>query len=132
MMVTAQLNLCASVGVEKLCRYLYQIETAVAKNPKVPDFEDIEVVAGTTITSAGTLVLPEYSKYVTEVQKDEAYLLKNRRLWQEERDKDVNKVPPAGKQGGGRGGKDGGGRGRKPGRGRGDDSAGSGAAPAGA
>ena len=45
---------------------------------------DLDAVSGSTINAAGGLVLPEYAKYVADIQRDEAYTLKQRRLWAEE------------------------------------------------
>eukprot|EP00972_Heterocapsa_arctica_P062166 9163209-Heterocapsa_arctica.AAC.1 len=50
-----QVNLPALVGVEILCRYLVQIETAVACNPKVPDFQDLDALVGSTVNEVGGL-----------------------------------------------------------------------------
>ena len=120
MQQTDQLNLPSLAGTEILCRYLVQIETAVARNPKMPDFADLDAVTGASVNQAGGLVLPEYSKYVADVQRDEAYTLKQRRLWAEEvtghapRAAQGSGTPPAGGGGRGSGGRGGGG-GRKPG-----------------
>ncbi len=103
MQQTDQLNLPSLAAAEILCRYLVQIETAVARNPKVPDFADLDAVTGSTINAAGGLVLPEYAKYVADIQRDEAYTLKQRRLWAEE-SRGSASAP----------GVDGGGRGRDP------------------
>ena len=84
MQQTDQLNLPAIAGAEILCRYLVQFETAVARNPRSPDFADLDAVTGSSINAAGALVLPDYTKYVADAQRDEAYTLKQRRLWAEE------------------------------------------------
>eukprot|EP00972_Heterocapsa_arctica_P015899 2343509-Heterocapsa_arctica.AAC.1 len=55
-----QKNLSATVAVEILCRYLVQIETAVARNLKVPDFQDVDALISSTVHRIGGLVLTEY------------------------------------------------------------------------
>ena len=123
-----QCNLPALVACEQLCRYLVQIESAVTRNPRCPDYSDLEVISGSTLNAHGALVLPEYSQYVAQVQRDEAFVLKQRRQWAEEQanmsssayssknqsdpDKDNRQRPPRGR--GGRGGRRGG-RGGRPG-----------------
>jgi hypothetical protein len=121
-----QVNLPALVGVEILCRFLVQIETAVARNPKVPDFQDLDALVGSTVNEVGGLVLPEYNKFIAQAQQAEAFTLKQRRLWREEQWVDFR-----GGGGGGGGGGDGGkgagrkgagkdgGKGKEGGRGRG-------------
>ena len=88
-----QLNLPALLGVEILMRYLVQIETAVSRNPKCPDYADLDGITGALISESGTLVLPNYQKYVANIQRDEAFAMKQRRLWQEEQ------KPPTGQGG---------------------------------
>ena len=113
-----QLNLPALVGIEILCRYLVQIETAVARNPKCPDFQDLDALVGSTVNEIGGLVLPEYNKFIAQAQQAEAFTLKQRRLWREEQ---VVLTGPGNSGGynnnsGGGGGQPGGGRGDGKGR----------------
>ena len=91
------LNLPAVAGVEVLTRYLAQIEVAVSRNPRASDFADLDAIAGSTVNQHGGLVLPEYSKYVAELQRDEAFTMKQRRQWAEEQDgaNMVLTLPPA-------------------------------------
>ncbi len=125
-----QVNLPALVGVEILCRYLVQIETAVARNPKVPDFQDLDALVGSTVNEVGGLVLPEYNKFIAQAQQAEAFTLKQRRLWREEQwvdfggrsngGGDATKGGGAGRKGDAKGdgkGKGGRGRGGRGGRG---------------
>ena len=55
--------------MEVLARYLAQIETAAARNPRSPDFHDLDAVTGTTVDESGCLILPEYAKYIAHVQE---------------------------------------------------------------
>eukprot|EP00974_Lingulodinium_polyedra_P013567 1313540-Lingulodinium_polyedra.AAC.1 len=61
-----QLNLPGLAGVEVLVRYLVQIEAAVARNPRAPDFADLEILVGSTVNSTGGLVLPDFNRYVSQ------------------------------------------------------------------
>jgi hypothetical protein len=81
-----QLNLPALKGAELLTRYLIQIETAVSRNPRAPDFQDLEAITGASVTATGALVLPEYNKFIAAQNRDEAFVLKQRRQWREEQD----------------------------------------------
>ena len=72
MQQTDQLNVPCLLSAELLCRYLVQIEAAVSRNPKSPDFADLDIVSGSSLNQHGGLVLPAYSKYVAELQRDEA------------------------------------------------------------
>ena len=103
-----------------MVRYLIQIEMAVARNPRSPDFQDLDAVVASTVNEYGGLVLPEHSKYIAQVQKDGAFTLKQQRQWREEQ---VSRSRGRGSggfdDGGGGGGEDGAGRGRGRGCGRG-------------
>jgi hypothetical protein len=65
---------------------LIQIETAVSRNPRAPDFQDLEAITGASVTATGALVLPEYNKFIAAQNRDEAFVLKQRRQWREEQD----------------------------------------------
>eukprot|EP00959_Pyramimonas_sp_CCMP1952_P369286 7734876-Pyramimonas_sp.AAC.1 len=112
------LNLPSLSGVEILVRYLVQIEMAVARNPRSPDFQDLDAVVASTVNEYGGLVLPEYSKYIAQIQKDEAFTLKQQRQWREEQSTRSRGRGSGDDAGGGAGGEDGG-AGRFRGRGRG-------------
>ena len=47
----------------------------------------------TAIDSSGAVVLPSISSWLAEKQKDEAYILKQSRLWAEERRMSNKKKP---------------------------------------
>ena len=76
-----------------MMRYSVQIETAVSRNPKYPGDADLNGITGALISERGTLMLPNYQKYVANSQRDEAFTMKQRRLWQEEQ------KPPTGQGG---------------------------------
>ena len=115
------LNLPSLSGVEVLVRYLVQIEMAVTRNPRSPDFQDLDAVVASTVNEFGGLVLPEYSKYIANIQKDEAFTMKQQRQWREEQTtRGRGRGSGNHDDGGGDGDGAGGGRGRGRGRGRGD------------
>lgn len=64
--------------------FLMQIETAVARSPRSPDLQDLDAISTTTANEFGGLVLPEYARFVAQLQKDEALTLRQQRQWREE------------------------------------------------
>ena len=88
---TDQLNGPALDGFECLVRYLVQIETAVSRNPRAPDYADLEAVTGASVSETGALVLPTFNKFVAGVQQAEAFNLKQRRQWHEEQIQILNR-----------------------------------------
>jgi hypothetical protein len=77
---------CSSLaGGVLLLRRLYQIELAVRKSPKSPDFDGLEFLMETAVDSSGAAVLPSIAKWLGETQHKEAFTLKQMRLWAEEK-----------------------------------------------
>ena len=98
-----QVEASSLAGGELLLRRLYQIELAVRKSPKSPDYEGLEFLLETAVDSSGAAVLPRISKWLGEVQHKEAFTLKQMHLWSEER----ASLEKRKTKGGGRGAKEG-------------------------
>ena len=60
------------------------IQRAVKKNPKAPLFVGLEFYTQSEIDSSGGLVTREFDEHVAELQKTEAIIMKQNRLWTEE------------------------------------------------
>ena len=111
-----QVDIANSACAESLVRYLLGIENAVRRNPRAPDFSLFDEIAGQGLDEIGGLQLPSYTKWISDLQRDKAQVLKQQRLWSEEASR-------RGAQGGGGGDGGGGGGDGPPGkgaRGRGD------------
>ena len=80
-----QLDGSSLASCELLLRRLYQIELAVRKSPKSPDFDGLEFLLETAVDASGAAVLPSIAKWLGETQHKEAFTLKQMRLWTEER-----------------------------------------------
>ena len=73
-------------SAELLVRRLLQLEAATRRNPRAPDFEGLDVVLDSAIDDHGCAVLPEFSKWVAGLQKDEYKNLEGARKWREEQE----------------------------------------------
>lgn len=80
------LNIYSSTGVELLCRRLLQIQRAVRKNPRAPDFEGLESYTAHGLDSTGGALALEFDKHVASTQRDTAFIMKQMRLNREEQD----------------------------------------------
>ena len=83
---------CASL--EFAARRLAQIETAVKRNPKVPDYDGLDAMLETTIDSTGAAVAPAFGSWFAELRKTQAVVMKADRQFREEQtalQKDKNK-----------------------------------------
>ena len=97
-----------------------QIETAVERNPLAPDYAHLDHMLSTNIRESGQVSTLEFTRWSTGVLRDQAQILKQARLWDEEvaararshaSGKGGRGRAGAGEAGGGRGGRRGGGRG---------------------
>ena len=80
-----------------MLRRLYQIELAVRKSPKNPDFDGLEFLVETAVDASGAAVLPSIAKWLADSQHKEAFTLKQMRLWAEEKaTSDKRKKDPKG------------------------------------
>ena len=73
---------CASM--EYLARRISQIQRAVRRSPKAPNFAGLELMLATSMDSAGGVVTSDYARFVAEEQKAEAFTLKQQRLYGDE------------------------------------------------
>ena len=80
-----QVDVSSLAGSELLVRRLFQIELAVERNPRSPDFEGLDALLETIYKPTGGLNVPTLSKWFSDVQQKEAFTLKQFRLAAEER-----------------------------------------------
>ena len=99
-----QIDPCNSACAESLIRFLLAIESAVRRNPRAPDFSLFDEISGHGLDEVGGLQLPGFTKWVADLQRDKAQVLKQQRLWQEEQGKQHQHydAAPAGPPGGGK------------------------------
>ncbi|CAE8693926.1 unnamed protein product [Polarella glacialis] len=78
-------DLSNMAGGEQLVRWIIQIETAVERNPKLPDFSGLDIVTGATTTAEGKALAPKFGEWITERMKSRATIWKSQRQYNEER-----------------------------------------------
>ena len=86
-----QVNPGNSAGVEILSRLVLQVQTAVRRSPKNPDFKGTSLMAMSQLDSAGGILTGEFARFLAEEQKSHAFTLKQQRLFAEEEEKRKNK-----------------------------------------
>ena len=79
-----QLNVVNLTCFEHIVRRVIQVEMAVERNPRHPDFSGLEDVVAGPRSVSGSAHVPRYLEHVTARQKDRANILKQQRLYQEE------------------------------------------------
>ncbi|CAE8600432.1 unnamed protein product, partial [Polarella glacialis] len=80
-----QVDLSNMAGGEQLVRWIIQIETAVERNPKLPDFSGLDIVTGATTSAEGKALAPKFGEWITERMKSRATIWKSQRQYNEER-----------------------------------------------
>eukprot|EP00971_Amphidinium_carterae_P052221 1027986-Amphidinium_carterae.3 len=93
-----ELNVGGLVSGETICRKLIQIETAVRRNPRQPDFEGLDLMMTSVLDESGAAQASSYMSWATGKQRDEAQVLKQGRLLREEREAEARRSK---KKGGG-------------------------------
>ena len=73
------------LGAELLVRELIKVETAVGRNPKVPDWEGLDFISGNRLTDSGAVEVRGFNQWLGTTQKDQAFIVKQGRLLREER-----------------------------------------------
>ena len=84
-----QLNSPQLASAETICRHILQIQKAVKRNPKNPDFRGLSIMINSRLntSSADALLTGDFAKFVAEEQKGDAFIMKQQRLYAEEADK---------------------------------------------
>eukprot|EP00435_Cladocopium_sp_Y103_P074830 s13_g51.t1 len=110
-----QVDVSNLLGIEMMCRRLVTIETAVTRNPQVPDFTGLELLMENSIGQTGEARTTKFTEWVSSKLKEKAQVQKQARLYKEEFGKGRASGDQADHDGKGRG--RGGGRGKPKGRG---------------
>ena len=65
------------------------IERAVKRNPLAPDFEGLEMFLANGYDTTGGVTTRDFDKYIAETEKNDAVIMEQSRLRQEEHHADV-------------------------------------------
>ncbi|CAK0808623.1 unnamed protein product [Prorocentrum cordatum] len=83
-MQTDQLDVTNLSSFELIMRRICQDETAVARNPRHPDYGGLEIVLHAPTTEQGQASTSKFTEWVTGRLKEQAAIYKQTRLWNEE------------------------------------------------
>jgi len=90
-----QLNAFGLSCGECIGRNVLRIHRAVRRNPKAPDFKGLDVMISNRLDLGGAAFTGDFAKWTAEEQKNEAFTMKQQRLYSEE----VAKKPSGGAAG---------------------------------
>ena len=92
-----RLNIPRLASAEHIARRVLQLMEAIRRNPRSPDFEGLHPYLHHMDNFTSGAKIPHFvvqSKYVTEVQKTDAFILKQSRLMREEQEQDEKRRKP--------------------------------------
>ena len=87
-------------SAQHLARRVLQVQKAVRRNPRSPDFENLTEYMRHAADATGTVSAPVFDRHVADRQRDEAQVMKQTRLAREENDADEKRKK--GPKGGGK------------------------------
>ena len=82
-------NLAAS---ELVARRVVQIQKAIRRSPKHPDFTGLDQLMASQLDETGGVVTSKFDEWVAQEQKTQAIIKKNTRLLQEEKESDAKRL----------------------------------------
>jgi hypothetical protein len=78
-----RLNIFGLSAVEHICRRLLQIQKAVKRSPKSPDFSGLDIYMA-HLDMSGAIQAPSFDKFIAGEQREANFILKQSRLAREE------------------------------------------------
>ena len=99
MVCVDRLDPMRSAVAEHLSRKILQMQKAIKRNPKAPDFTGLEEYDRHATGARGEMHAPEWDKHVSEIQRNQALIDRNQRIAAEEREHASPKKAAATKSG---------------------------------
>ena len=72
-------------AIELLVRGLYLLEVAADRHCQQPDSDGLDALADASPKASGSVDVPNMARWFSEHQKSEAFVIKQMRLWSDER-----------------------------------------------
>jgi hypothetical protein len=74
-----------TIAGEMIFRKIIQIEQAVRRNPKQPDYEGLDIITANMVDDSGAVYTRKFTGWVGEQQRNEAFIMKQSRQYHEEK-----------------------------------------------
>ena len=94
-----QLDTGNLAGAELVSRRLLQIQRAVKRNPRHPDFSGLDIMMLSTLDETGAIVARKYEEWLAKEAGQNALILKQQRQLKDEEDASAERQAEAGKKG---------------------------------
>ena len=73
------------ISAELLVRWVVLLETATSRDPRQPDWDGLDIMVAGKISATGAAEVTVFNSWLTNIQKDQAQVMKQGRLLREER-----------------------------------------------
>ena len=80
--------------MEHVSRWLIQVELAVERNPQQPNYEGLDILSGTSVSSDGRATTTKFVEWVSNRMKDRANIWRQERLFKQEKQSQRGKAAP--------------------------------------
>ena len=91
MITTDRFDITQSFAAEHIARRIAQLEAAVRRNPKNPDFDNLHYYMAHVPEAGMGAHLPDFGNHVAESMRNDAQIMKSHRLAQEEQEAQAKK-----------------------------------------
>ena len=91
-----QVDVSNLAGAELIVRRIIQMQKAIRRNPKHPDFSGLDDMLASALDETGGVVTSRFDEWVAAEQKTKAVIMKNSRMYTEERDAEAKRSAGAG------------------------------------
>ena len=81
-----QYNLYHSASADMIARRLLMIMRAVRRSPRAPDFGGLDMFLSNSTDTSGGVATLDFDRYVADVQKADAAIMKQNRMLKEEQE----------------------------------------------
>eukprot|EP00435_Cladocopium_sp_Y103_P036711 s704_g9.t1 len=80
-----QIDSSSLASMEHVTRWLIQVELAVERNPQQPNYEGLDILSGTSVSSDGRAATTKFVEWVSNRMKDRANIWRQERLFKQEK-----------------------------------------------
>jgi len=89
-----QIDSSSLASMEHVSRWLIQVELAVERNPQQPNYEGLDILSGTSVSSDGRATTTKFVEWVSNRMKDRANIWRQERLFKQEKQSQRGKAAP--------------------------------------
>jgi hypothetical protein len=90
-----QVDSSSLASLEHVARWLIRVELAVERNPQQPNYEGLDILTGTSVSSDGRATTTKFVEWISNRMKDRANIWRQERLFKQERQNQKGRGQPS-------------------------------------